>query len=245
MDTVNLLKDRTRFIRRLYDGATEAFVERKRRIDANEEPYRVTGTPEEGAEPPFLYEWIAAEESIDVLGQTAVSMLATALNLYLVAWVDALRQGWGDSLEKVGADGPSHNSIRKRGWFTAYRDFFDDVLKIKWADGPVDPAVLEELVLIRNTAQHPEDIGFIWLRQTEYHFEKYPRSYFADQRELELFDAASADGSSLPMRPWRLSVTRDKLFEALDLVDRFGDYLADAFEQWPNAAWKAARAAAE
>jgi len=62
VDVGFFLKDRIAFIRQFYDAASLPFVERKRKIDAGEDPF--VPPYSEDDEPPFLSEWIEADESL-------------------------------------------------------------------------------------------------------------------------------------------------------------------------------------
>lgn len=84
MDVLSLLRDRTRLIRKFYELATPPFNEIRRKIKAGVEQY-VPAYNDEG-EPPFLDEWIAASELLEVAGRTCVSMLSASLQLYFMTW---------------------------------------------------------------------------------------------------------------------------------------------------------------
>ena len=62
MDVRYFLKARTTFIRQLYDTCSAPYLERKQKIEAKEYPF-VPPYSEDG-EPPFLQEWIEADESL-------------------------------------------------------------------------------------------------------------------------------------------------------------------------------------
>jgi hypothetical protein len=75
MDVYFFLQIRTKFIRDFYTEASFPFSERKRKIETGKDPfesplYDESTVPEE---PPFLDEWVNANESLDVLGQMSVS----------------------------------------------------------------------------------------------------------------------------------------------------------------------------
>jgi len=54
----------------------------------------------EDAEPPFLEEWIEADDSLHVLAYSCVSMLAAALHLYLETWVSESHIPVDETLKK-------------------------------------------------------------------------------------------------------------------------------------------------
>lgn len=75
MDVQYFLSRRIDFIRQYYATASAPYVERKRKIEAEEEPF-VPPYSEDG-EPAFLKEWLEADESLHVLGYSCISMLCT------------------------------------------------------------------------------------------------------------------------------------------------------------------------
>ena len=74
---------RTRFIREFHKTASAPFIEKKRKIDVGEDPF--VPPYSEDPEPPFLGEWMEADEMLGIVGQTSVSMLSSALGLYLIS----------------------------------------------------------------------------------------------------------------------------------------------------------------
>ncbi len=65
MDVLSFLRERTRFIRYLYQTAGESFPETVRGIEAGEPPFDNTPYSEDG-EPPYLKEWMQADEGLEV-----------------------------------------------------------------------------------------------------------------------------------------------------------------------------------
>ena len=224
---------RTRFIRDFYTSTSFPFTDRKRKIEVGEEPF-VPPHSEDG-EPPFLTEWIEADESVDVLGQMCICMVATALYLYLKEWVDRLyRFSGGDELIKKIGRPEDNKAALKKGWINGYRIFFGEKLKISWEQGPSNLGLLEEIVLTRNRAQHPEDIASLRIEQSKQDFRKHPRSFFADELEMQIFHDPERPEEEWLLRPWRLNVTKEKLFDAIDEVERFCDWLEEQYKTWPN-----------
>jgi hypothetical protein len=64
--TSSLERDRIKFINQFYKAASLPFAEKKRKIEAEEEPF--VPPYSEDADPHFLNEWIEADESLQVLG---------------------------------------------------------------------------------------------------------------------------------------------------------------------------------
>ena len=202
MDILYFLKMRTRFIKGFYKSTSFPFTERKRRIEVGEEPF-VPPYSEDG-DPPFLDEWIEADESIDVLGQTCICMVATALYLYLKEWIDRLYRFYGDDklVKKIGR--PEDNKTAfKKGWINGYRIFFGEKLKIIWEQAPSNLGLLEEIVLTRNRAQHPEDISTLRIEQSDKYFRKHLRSFFADDLQMQMVSDPERPEEEWVLRPWR------------------------------------------
>jgi hypothetical protein len=72
VDVRYFLRQRLEFISQLYKLASSPYVERKRQIEAGEEPF--APYYDESGEPPYLEEWLEAEESVQVLGRSCISM---------------------------------------------------------------------------------------------------------------------------------------------------------------------------
>ncbi len=81
MDIEYFLKSRTAFIRYFYEHAVRPFNEIKIAIENEEEPY-IPPYSEDG-EPPFLEEWMDAEQGVEIVGHACISMLSSSLYLFL------------------------------------------------------------------------------------------------------------------------------------------------------------------
>jgi hypothetical protein len=66
MDVRYFLGERLDFTEQLYVNSAAPFIERKRKIEAEEEPF--VPPYSEDPEPAFLSEWLEAEESLQVRG---------------------------------------------------------------------------------------------------------------------------------------------------------------------------------
>src|ERR1039457_4614591 len=85
MDTLEILVDRLSAVERLYESAAGVFIERKRKIDAREKPYQPPpfNPDTDDPEPPFLEEWIEANEFENIIGQACISIIHSCLKDYL------------------------------------------------------------------------------------------------------------------------------------------------------------------
>jgi hypothetical protein len=232
MDVLFFLRMRTKFIRAFYEDACFPFSERKRKIEAGEDPFEPPYSEDDV--PPFLDEWMEADESIDVLGQMCISMLSSSLELYLRESVNKLLARYSnESLTKAGIGRPERKKARKQGWINAYREYFRDQLAIDWTKAESNLSLLEEIVLTRNRAQHPENVTSLHIEQSYRDATKYPRSFFADELEMKLFGGDQAQDERV--HPWRLNVSKARLLAAVDEVERFCSWLDGVLRKWPGA----------
>ncbi|VWC82279.1 hypothetical protein BLA39750_01291 [Burkholderia lata] len=225
MDVAWFLKQRVGFIRQLYSDSTAPFVERMRLIEAKEPPFEPPYS--EDGEPAFLTEWIEASDSVQVLGHACVSMLAGALHVYFETW----ERKAGIEIE------PDVRTpfFRKKGWLRAYQVVFRQALGVRLEDSGADIALLEQLVLARNRAQHPGSLTRVTPTHTPKDLAKHPSPFFLTDRERELIadsEASGFDASSKWMMEPTLHVNPDKLEAVLVEVERFANWFDEAcFDQ--------------
>lgn len=212
MDVSYFLSVRIAFIRQFYDAASVSFTEKKRKIEAGEEPF--TPPYSEDGEPPFLEEWIEADESLQVLGRSCISMLAATLHLYFKTWERQIGIAVDESLK---AD-------FKRSWFNGYKAYFARHVHIRFENGPVSITMLEELVLSRNRIQHPDSITSHSSRYSDDDLRKISHPFFLDERERSLI-TETEDGQNEWLMPPTISVSSEKLFTALAEVEKFALWL--------------------
>lgn len=202
------LLDKLNFIRRFYEITSEPFIETKRKIDQHEEPFGVSDV--EDGEPPFLVEWLEADQSLNVLGKTCLCLLQNSLTDYLKGF----NQHYAPVDENVTLENVGGKGLEK------YRRMFFGRFNIDWATSPVDIDLLEEINLARNDIQHGGTFYNLEHRQDEKYFNRFPDSIFADEFERELLPAAGAGA-----QPYRITVSRDNLFAAIQSVEEFCTYL--------------------
>lgn len=212
MDVRYFLEQRLSFIRQLYTNSTEPFVERKRMIEANEEPY--VPTYSEDAEPAFLIEWLEAEESLQVLGHTSVCMLSASFHLYFKTWERQFKFPVGGK----------YKSDFKLGWFNGYRACFFGEFNVKFEESQCNLSLLEELVLARNRVQHPESITSKSTHYSEDDLKKLQSPFFINIRDFDLFSKKEA-GECAWLMPPAIHVTPAKFFSALSEVSTFVEWL--------------------
>src|ERR1017187_2548290 len=86
-DFYEVLKDRLEYIERFYDAVASQFEERKRSIEENREPYVDRRNPEDCDEPPFLSEWLEADDHINTIGFLCLSLLNETMENYVRMFV--------------------------------------------------------------------------------------------------------------------------------------------------------------
>lgn len=167
MDILAGLQDKLRFIERFYEAASATFREIKRKIDVGEYPYIPACFDPETAddEPPFLSEWQEAEESLDLLGQAALTLVQGSFREYL-DWFLKLSQ------VKLSAQGAN--------WLERYKNEFRDTLSVDWNEGPVSFPELEEINFARNDIVHPSDPFVMTRYQSAAHRARFPSGLFVD-----------------------------------------------------------------
>lgn len=215
MDIQFFLWKRLEFIERFYQNCAAPFVERKRKIEAEEEPF-VPPYSEDG-EPPFLDEWIEADESLQVLGVSCISMVAASFHLYLKTWERQIGIPVDESLKPHFKNG---------GWFHGYKAYFAQRLGVRFEESQCDLSLLEELVLARNRGQHPDSITTHNTHYADNDLKKLSRPFFIDDRELEQF-AEVEEGAREWLMPPVVRVTGEKLCSAISEVTRFSKWLED------------------
>ncbi|XOK13273.1 hypothetical protein ACI6PO_15670 [Agrobacterium tumefaciens] len=217
MEALFFLKQRTAFIRRYYGVASAPFRETICKIDAEEPPFEPAYS--EDGEPAFLEEWIDANTSLEVLGATCVSMLSDALKLYFITWEKEL----GLTCQKQF---PEQFSAKKGNGFVAgYKACLGHLLKTDWADCPADFAVIEQIVLARNSAQRAKEITDLQITHDSSVRGKHPKPFFLNDYEKRLIET-----DQFPEHPWfnpKLVVTQENLFEALRQVDLLCEYMEE------------------
>lgn len=213
MDVLFFLKERTRLIRQYYVNAASPFNEIIRKIEAGEEPF-VPPYSEDG-EPPFLSEWIDADELLEVTGRCCLSMLSASLQLYFRTWERNLGLSCGKTFKAEFRDG---------GIVGGYRACLASCADIDWSQCPADLEIIEQVVLARNRDQHPESITSARVTHAEKDRPRVPRPFFMNEREAVLFEE---DDEPTLFMLLSVHVSSDKLMTAIEQVERLCEWLED------------------
>ena len=224
------LKYRTAFIRQFYNSAALSFVERKRKIEAREHPFEPSYSEDDY--PPFLSEWTEADQSLEVLGQMCVSLLAAALQLYLKEWqMNFFRYYGAKGTAGIKNISVYQSDFKKHGWFNGYKAYSSKELGIVWDESPANLTLLEEIVLTRNRVQHPEHIALLHVQHSENDVKKLPQVFFMNERELELLGKVGSEPASWIIPP-TISISKDRVHHAIDQVEMFCCWLEEQHMSW-------------
>ncbi|MFQ2771876.1 hypothetical protein ACK3Y4_14205 [Aeromonas caviae] len=210
MDVDFFLKERTKFISYFYETASTPFEKIMSDIENEVEPYIPPYS--ENGEPPFLSEWLDAKSGLETCGHHALSMLSSSLQLYLKAWVDRLDRYHGMKFEV---------NFKKKGWFNGYREIFNEVA-LNMSECPANLEIIEQIPLVRNRVQHPEQLTSINISHSESDLSKLSNPYFVQEAELSL---ASDQEKQSWLFPPTIAPTKEKVIEAINNVEMLCSWL--------------------
>ena len=213
MDVLFFLKERMKFIRHFYGTAGEPFRETMRRIEAGEPPFDNPPYSEDG-EPPYLEEWMEAEQGLEVLGRTCISMLSPSLQLYFKTWESELGIRW--------KEGERERAFRK-GFLKGYQICFGEVVGLSWDECPADLNLIEQITLTRNRDQHPERITSMRVDHARKDLEKHPRPFFVSETERKMYADSEMEG--VFWMSLSVHVSREALFTAIEEVESLAEWI--------------------
>lgn len=213
MDVLFFFKERTRFIRYFYEVAGEPFRETKRKIEADEPPFDNPPYSED-AEPPYLEEWMEADEGLEVLGRTCLSMLSPSLQLYFRTWERELGVRW--------EEGERERAFRN-GFLKGYQKCFGELLGLSWDECPADLDLIEQITLARNRDQHPEHITSMRVDHARKDLAKHPHPFFVSEIERKMYLDREMQGTFW-MTP-AVHVSREALCTAIEEVEKLAAWL--------------------
>jgi hypothetical protein len=213
MDFLALLEDRLNFLERFYDRAARPFELIQEQIDKGEEPFVPQRPSGELDEPEYLTQWGEAQDSLRLLGQCVVGLLAKALQDYLKSFI--AREA---NLNNASDFSRCIAQYKSDGWLSTYCAFLQEATGFSWHKSPVPLSQLEQIVLTRNDSIHDPVIDRACANRSESHYKKYPLPKFADELEVLMLE-----GSDEP--PLMINVTRQNLAQAIDEIRRFGSFI--------------------
>ena len=223
MDLSYWMRQRTDIIRLFYDKGRVPFEQLKRDIEEEVRPWEPPYfNPEtDDPEPPFLAEWMQADQTRELVGMLAVSLLADTLSLYFAELEREIGIAFVDPKERV--------ALFKLGKVEAYRQIIEHVMGETFSMCPVRFDVIEQVILARNDFAHGQDFVSFQTTHNERTVEKHPNPFFTNPAE-------PVDEGDL--RGWRrltIEVSREKLMAAIDEVEKLADWVHrndDAVWEW-------------
>jgi hypothetical protein len=215
LDLVFFIKDRLKFASYFFENASKSFINIISAIEKEEPPY--VPVYDESGEPQYLQEWQDAKTGFESVGLTALSMVASSLQLFLNDWV---------RYRLEVQDEPQYKRKHKKGWFHAYYKILEEV-GFDLKECPANLELIEQAVLARNRGQHPEVLTMLQTIHSKSDLEKYPNPYFASETDKRVIDFDNGELS------WWLSpnvfVDETKLNAVIFEVEKFCGWLEDLY----------------
>lgn len=217
MDLSYFLRERLKIIRLFLDEAPKPFEEIKRKIEAEEEPY-VPGYfdpygNEDPNEPPFQEDWERAGQTAEIIPMLAISLLSDSLKVYF----GELERDFGLEFDPKSS---RDKHFRKHGMVEGYRLILEHIMGDAFKDCPIRFGLIEQVVLARNRFHHGDDILTFKATHDRAMLTKHENPFFLSDEQFEFVE---------PQLPWKrlpeIVVTREKVLEALDEVERMGDWI--------------------
>jgi len=212
MNLPYFLRQRTDIIRLFYDKGRVPFEQLKRDIEDEVRPWEPPPfNPDyDTGEPPFVEEWMQAEQTRELVGMLAVSLLSDTLKLYF------------NELEKeIGFefnDTKTRQTLFKQGFVEAYRQILEHVTGNEFVTCQVRFDVIEQVVLARNDFSHNDNFLSMQTRHNAKTLEKHRNPFFV---------APPVSGDEMPAE-WRfmeIEVSRENLMAAIDEVEKLADWV--------------------
>lgn len=213
MDLAYWTRQRTDIIRLFYDKGRVPFEQLKRDIEEEVRPWEPPYfNPEtDNPEPAFLAEWMQADQTRELIGMLAVSLLADTLSLYFVELEREIGIAFVDPKERT--------ALFKLGKVEAYRQIIQHVLGDAFENCPVRFDVIEQVILARNDFAHGQDFISFQTMHNQRTIEKHPNPFFTNTKE------SLAEGDIPNWRRLSIEVSREKLMAAIDEVEKLADWV--------------------
>jgi hypothetical protein len=222
MNIQHFALSRVKFILGFYEKALSPFVETKQLIEEEKAPYEPVYS--ESGEPPFLSEWLDADQSIDILGLQCASLLCSTLKLFLEESLKNVFRMNARYVTKSIKTESAYKSEFKKGWLNGYRELFETEFGLNWLDSGINLLLIEELILIRNRSQHPERITMVSNSFSKSDMEKVPSPFFIDDARgnKDLYDFITPTIKPQP----------DKMKAAFEESTKLINWLEACLQKW-------------
>ncbi len=181
MDLDYFLKKRLEYSRFFFTTASKPFEDIILSIEKEEPPF--IPVYDETGEPQFVKEWIDAHTGLESVGIAILSMLASALQLFLNEWV-----------RRIESPDQKYSRKHKRGWLHAYLEIIKEV-GLNLEDCPSDLELIEQVVLARNRGQHPDCLTILSTTHSKRDLAKHPSPYFVSETDRRIIDFDGGDQS--------------------------------------------------
>lgn len=222
MDVQYFALSRIEFVSKFYERALFPFVEMKRLIEDGLSPYEPVYA--ESDEPPFLSEWLDADQSIDILGIQCASLLCSALHLFLKESLKNVFMRNSHKVTKSLSTEKAYKSGFKKGWLNGYVELFEKEFNINFSESGVNLIIIEELILIRNRGQHPERIAMMSDNFSEDDMKKISSPFFIDD--------TSQNKNMHDFFPPTIKPRPDKMKTVFEESVKLINWLENSLEQW-------------
>lgn len=127
--------------------------------------------------------------------------------------------------------------FKNQGWPNGYRAFYAAHGATPFEEGPFDFSLIEELVLARNSTQHPDSLVFDTPRYSDDALAKMRSPFFVSDRESALIEENDGETRQWLCRP-SINVTSEKFLYAIDQVSVFVEWLEKQGEQIQQKQWE-------
>ena len=215
MQRLRILRSKLDFIRWFFDLTRAPFVEIMRKIEAGENPYQSSISPEDDPEPPFVNEGMDAYYAIQLQGQLCLNLLQRSLLEYL-----------DDTVKLSQRKAPS----KRDNWFKNYKQWFL-AEGVDWSASTASLSVIEEMTEARNRVQHgsPGDSHTLIKQQDQNYRDRFPSAQFENNFEARVFRDFGPQLHSIEL-------TKEKLQGAVEEILTFStfieEHLPDSMKNW-------------
>ncbi|TAV81573.1 hypothetical protein [Rhizobium leguminosarum] len=168
MNLAFFLRQRTSIIRLFYDNARVPFEQLKRDIEEEVPPWEPPPfDPDyDSSKPPYMEQWTQAEQTRELVGMMAVSLLSDTLKLYFDTPSREIGLSFSDDKER--------KDCFKSGVVEGYRRILSETMGDEFETLRVRFDVIEQVVLARNDIAHNSDFLSFRTRHNEKTIQKHP-----------------------------------------------------------------------
>ena len=163
-------------------------------------------------EPPFLCEWLEARDGLNSIGLATVSMLSSAVQLYLSAWTERIERP-NNKLDRKG----------NKGWLKAYKKITSD-FGVDYSSCPANFDLIEQTVLARNRTQHAESITSNGVNHSQNDLSKFPSPHFVSDSDKAMFKS----NSSWWLTP-QIHIDNNNLKAVVYEIEKFCNWLEEEY----------------